>query len=333
MSDRKPKFSVCIPAYNAGPYLGAAIESVLGQDFEDLELFVSDDRSDDETPQVCDAYRTDPRFRAERSQERLGQSGNWNRCLTHARGDYVMVLHADDQVAAGYLDKASAILDANADVGLVHCAVQHIDDAGEPLELQRLFDTDRVDREDLVLRKLLLEGCVINPAGVTVRRTVYDEVGPFTDRIVWGVDWHMWIRVALRASVGYLAEPLALYRHHGQSGTSTVMRTGRNARDEAWAIEDVFELVRHQRPELYSLRSAAIRGVAHRTWCHAEKMCELGDMPAARTGIRNAVRIWPGMGRQARVWGLWLATFTGYRSFAAVHSRKQRLTNALRHLT
>jgi hypothetical protein len=182
----------------------------------------------------------------------------------------------------------------------------------------------------MILRHLLLDGCVISPAGVTVRRSVYEKVGSFTDEIVWGVDWHMWIRIAIRFPLAYLAEPLARYRQHGHSGTSAVMRSGRNAQDETWAIQDLFELIQQIRPDLYHLRRAAVRGVAHRTWCHAEAMCELGDMAAARTGLRNALGIWPGMIRQPRVVGLWLATYTSYRWFAAAHSRKDRIVRRLR---
>lgn len=324
----QPRVSVCIPSHNAAAFLPAAIDSVLAQDYEDFELVVSDDASSDGTPAVCARY-ADPRFRAVRSEERLGQAGNWNRCLELARGDYVIVLHADDELLPGYLQRAAGVLDAHEDVGLVHCAVEHIDAGGAGLHVQRLFDADVVDRDGAVLRRLLLEGCVINPAGVMARREAFAGAGAFTDRIVWGVDWHMWIRIALRWPVAYLAEPLARYREHGHSGTTSVMASGRNARDETWVVQDVYPLIERLRPELGALRAATMRGVAHRTWCFAETACQDGDMAAARAGLRNAVGIWPGMVVQARVWGLWAATYTGYEWFAAAHAGKQRVTRAL----
>jgi glycosyltransferase involved in cell wall biosynthesis len=329
MSLRGPKVSVCIPAYNAAPYLRAAIDSVLAQQFGDYEVVVSDDASGDDTPQICEGY-SDPRFRTVRSEDRLGQSGNWNRCIELAQGAYVILLHADDELLPGYLEQAVAVLDAHADVGLVHCAVQHIDETGKPLELQQPLHEDRVDRDDVILRHLLLDGCVINPAGVMVRREAYQKAGAFTDQIVWGVDWHMWIRIALAWPVAYLAEPLARYRQHGHSGTSAVMASGRNATDETWAIEDVFGLIHKTRPELHDLKTAALHGVAHRTWCFAEAMCEAGDMAAARIGLRNAVRIWPGMARQARVWGLWIATYAGYPWFSRALARKNSIEGRFR---
>src|SRR5436305_739298 len=193
MTDTLPKVTVCMPAYNAGPYIGRAIESVLCQRFDDFELVVCDDASSDETLEVCRQY-DDARLRVERSEHRLGQSGNWNRCLELARGDYVILLHADDELRPAFLEQAVRALDENEDVGLVHCTVQHVDETGSPLTIQKLFEADTVDRDEVILRRLLLEGCIINPAGVLVRRSAFVAAGPFTDRIVWGVDWHMWIR-------------------------------------------------------------------------------------------------------------------------------------------
>jgi glycosyltransferase involved in cell wall biosynthesis len=265
-----------------------------------------------------------------RSEERLGQSGNWNRCVELASAPYVILLHADDELRPGYLRKAVGILDAHPDVGLVHCAVERIDEDGKTLGLQRLYDQDTIDRDGMTLRHLLFDGCVINPAGVMVRRAAYEATGPFTDRIVWGVDWHMWIRIALHWPVAYMADPLARYREHRQSGTTAVMASGRNARDETWAIEDLFDHIHKERSELYDLKPQALHGVAHRTWCFAEAMCEAGDMRAARVGLRNAVRIWPGMIREPKVWGLWAATYTSYRWFTAAHAGKARIAATLR---
>jgi glycosyltransferase involved in cell wall biosynthesis len=327
MPDRSPRVSVCIPSYNAARFLPAAIDSVLAQSFTDFELIVADDASTDDTPKICERYR-DRRFHAVRSHERLGQAGNWNRCIALARAEYVSLLHADDQLAPGYLQRAVAALDANDDAALVHCTVQNIDEGGNPLELHTLFGQDTVDRNDVTLRHLLLDGCVINPAGVTVRRRAYETVGPFPE-ITWANDWHMWIRIAIRWPVAYLAEPLALYRKHEHSLTSANMASGRNARDETWAADDLFDLIERTRPDLVELKAAVMRGVAHRTWCVAEAMCEGGNMPAARTGLRNALRIWPGMASQPRVWGLWAATYTGYRWFAIAHHYKRRIARRL----
>jgi glycosyltransferase involved in cell wall biosynthesis len=318
-----PAVSICIPAHNAARYLPKAIDSALAQEFEDFELVVLDNASTDETREICEAYR-DPRLRYE-YEATPGQSIAWNRCLDLASGEYVILLHADDELRPQFLTRAVELLDSHHDVGLVHCAVEHIDETGAPLQLQQLFDTDVLDRDEVVLRRLLLEGCKINPAGVIARREVYDSVGGFTDQVVWGVDWHMWIRIAMGWPVAYVSEPLARYRQHTASGTSGVMTSARNGTDERWVIDDVFRIARERRPDLLGLHREALRGVADRTWWLAERMCQEGEMRAARTGLRKAVASRPALITRGRSWALLAATYLGYDWFERVQRRKRRL--------
>lgn len=320
------KVSICIPTYNSGKFIGQTIESVLQQTFQDYELIVCDNVSTDETQEVCRKF-TDPRFKYLRFEEFVSQAGSWNRALEQANAEYVMLLHSDDVLLPTYLEKAVAVLDKNEDVGLVHCAVEHIDEKGQKLSLQQLYPEDFIDREEDLLRKLLLEGCAVNPVGVLVRKKVYEEVGNFTDKIVWGVDAHQWTRIALNFPMAYLAETLALYRQHTHSGTSGVMKTARNGSDEKWMIEDIFKQIPAEREELHQLYKAAIKQVAHRTWCHAEALCEKGDMQAARAGIRRAISIHPPMLFKSHVLTLWMASFLGYDWFKKMQTAKKSVLN------
>jgi glycosyltransferase involved in cell wall biosynthesis len=325
-----PKVSVCIPTYNTAKYVGQAIESVLQQDYQDYELIVCDNASTDETPGLVRRY-DDPRLQYVRFDEFVGQAANWNRCVELARGKYVVLLHSDDMLRPAFLRRAAGMLDRHPQIGLLHCVVQHVSQDGSHLHLQKLYEADVIDAEEKLLRKLLLEGCVVNPAGVMVQRKVYEAVGKFTEQIVWGVDWHMWTRIALRYPVAYLSEPLALYRQHQQSGTTGVLATARNGSDEVWMMNDIFRLIPAKRADLQALYAQAIRQVAHRTWCFAEELCQRGFGPATRAGVKRAVSIRPAMLMESRVWALWVASWIGYEWFARLHRLKRDVSgrNAL----
>jgi glycosyltransferase involved in cell wall biosynthesis len=321
VSQSAPKVSVCIPSYNGVPYLSETIDSVLSQLYEDFELVVSDDASDDDTPEVCERYN-DSRLRYERSGVRVGLAGNWNRCIALARGEYVTLLCQDDLLLPGYLRRAVAILDDHPDVGLLHCAVQLFDEAGIPLNLAPAYEdekcvvqceADRVDRDELELRQLLVFGNVIYAPGVMVRHCVYETVGRFCERLDWCPDWHMWIRIALRWPIAYLAQPLALFRWHPHSATAACLASGRHVCDEHWAVEDVFQLIRETRPDLSHLKAAAMHANVDRACSVAEMLWQRGDMTAARAGLQNAVRIYPEMRRQPRVRELLQASDTRSR--------------------
>ncbi len=88
-----PTVSVIVPAYNCGPYLGEALDSVLGQTLPPCEVIVVDDGSTDDTPGVCAAYGD--RIRYVRQPNR-GPSAARNAALALAKGDYLALLDADD---------------------------------------------------------------------------------------------------------------------------------------------------------------------------------------------------------------------------------------------
>jgi glycosyltransferase involved in cell wall biosynthesis len=319
-----PKVSVCIPTYNTARYLGAAIDSVLAQSYEDFELVICDNASTDGTQELCSAY-ADKRIKYLRFETLVGQAANWNRCLDHAGCDFIVLLHADDVLLPDYVERATHMMKDHPEAGMVHCAVKYINTDGTEICLRQLYPEDQILPGDQIFKKLLLEGCIVNPAGVMVRREVYERVGQFTDRIVWGVDWHMWLRIAINFPVAYIAEPLALYREHGQSGTTGVMATARNGSDEIWMIEDILSTLPIDRKDLAAIRRPAIRQAAHRTWCFAEEMCRLGYPGATRAGIRKSIGIRPAMMFEGRVWALWAASYLGYEWFSKAQGARRKL--------
>src|SRR5215467_10533665 len=115
----KPPVGVFIPAHNAAPYVGVAIESVLAQTYSPLTLLVLDDASTDATQQVVKPYLADARVSYVRNDINLGMSRNWNKGLAltaHCR--YVAKLDADDYYMPDFLQHAIAALESNREVGL-----------------------------------------------------------------------------------------------------------------------------------------------------------------------------------------------------------------------
>ena len=95
-----PKISVCIPTYNYAHYISFAVESVLNQQFTDFELIIVDDCSKDNTEEVVSRFLYDKRVSFEKNERNLGLVGNWNKCLSKARGEYIKFVFADDMLAS-----------------------------------------------------------------------------------------------------------------------------------------------------------------------------------------------------------------------------------------
>jgi GT2 family glycosyltransferase len=108
--------TVGLPTYNRAGSLKRAIESVLAQSHSDLELVISDNASDDATPEVCRrAADRDPRVRYVRQRTNRGLTGNFNTVLRQAGGRYVMVLADDDWLEADYIARCVEVLETQAD--------------------------------------------------------------------------------------------------------------------------------------------------------------------------------------------------------------------------
>ncbi len=89
MTSGAPRVSIGLPVFNGERYLARAIDSILAQDFRDLELVVCDNASTDRTAEICAAYaRRDPRVRYHRNPRNLGAGPNYDRCFHLARGEY-----------------------------------------------------------------------------------------------------------------------------------------------------------------------------------------------------------------------------------------------------
>src|ERR1700687_633000 len=107
----QPLVSIGLPTYNRAVGLGRAIESVLAQDYRNIELIVSDNASTDETERLCTEYcRRDSRVRYLRQETNRGAISNFRAVVAHAQGEFFMWLGDDDWLDQGYLSECLRII-------------------------------------------------------------------------------------------------------------------------------------------------------------------------------------------------------------------------------
>lgn len=132
------KFSIIIPAYK-DVYFEEAINSILNQTYNDWELIILDDCSPGRIADITKKYIIDGRIRYCRNSVNVGANNvvdNWNKCLSMARGEFLLCMGDDDMLYADCLSVYSRYIDEYPEYNLFHCATVIIDEKSELYSIQ-----------------------------------------------------------------------------------------------------------------------------------------------------------------------------------------------------
>lgn len=212
----RPLVSVCIPTYNGGVLLRAAVDSVLAQTWADFELIVIDDCSNDGSMDYLQDIR-DARLRCIRNERNLGPEGNWNRCLAEARGSLFKLLPHDDLLAPECLAQQVSVLQADETqrIALVFSARQVIGPDGKVLTRRGLSGQlgGRKSAQAL-MRECLYRGTNVigEPGAVLLRKSLADRIGAFDGRNAYLIDLDYWFRLLAHGDGYYCDSALASFR-------------------------------------------------------------------------------------------------------------------------
>jgi len=207
-----PNVSVILPVYNGENYLRFAIESVLGQTFQDFELIVVDDGSSDATPEVVRGYGERVRYVR---QENTGVAGAFNHGLRLAAGRYFSWLSHDDVFHETKLEKQVAALGRLEGPAVCYTDIQMIDSRGEVVMEHELPEYGRGE----TLRHVLTGGPICSACySVMYDRRCIEEVGMYSETWRYTQDVDMLSRFARRFPLVRVAGPLMQVREHESRG-------------------------------------------------------------------------------------------------------------------
>ena len=222
-----PLVSVCIPAYNSARYIRATMESVLGQKYENIELVVVDDCSKDDTVEIVRSVR-DPRVRLVRNEKNLGMTGNWNKCLAEARGEYIKLICADDVLYEDSIEKELGALLAHPEVTLAMSDTSLIDEEGKRTGcFKRYPGSGLLDGRKVAKRALIFKSFFGAPCNTLFPRSSYERAGGFDPEFPYILDFDLWLRMACLGKIYVIHEELNGFRDRNDSNTGTLINSGR----------------------------------------------------------------------------------------------------------
>jgi glycosyltransferase involved in cell wall biosynthesis len=210
----RPLVSVVIPAYNAEPYIGEAIESVLAQTYSPLELIVVDDGSTDRTAAVAGAYSELTVI----TQENAGPSAARNRGVIAARGEFLAFHDSDDAMTPDKLAVQVGLLLDNPGTGCVLAEQELLVEPGA--ELPFWVEGSKVPTVMPPRPPELADEPAVHPMTMVVRSEVFEQIGPFDESMRAAEDFD-WLLRASEAGVeiARLSKVLLRRRVHAESLT------------------------------------------------------------------------------------------------------------------
>ncbi len=272
--------SIVVPTYNYGHLLPRALDSVIGQMADDVELIVVDDGSCDNTNEVLATYAARcPRLHAIH-QANAGAAAARNHGIREAHGHYVLLLDADDELLPNALSTLRSVVKKKPDVGMVLGAQLSVSSDGRE-RLRLASPVPAASPQELTRLYLLQKRISITHCCSLFRRDLLLQ-RPYPEQLRSGEDIPVFAYLLVSAPVVTIDVPLARIYKHGDS-----LRHSRD-NEEAYALCMVYEVFAHLPLECQYLRK---RYTAQRYLSLFRAALNAGDLAQARRFYCNAIRL------------------------------------------
>lgn len=196
--------TVAIPSYNKEAQIKRCLESVLKNAADIDRIVLIDNCSTDKTLEIAQSFA--PKIECIKNESNLGMSGNFNRCIGLCATDWLMILHADDEMLPGAIARYRELIEKHPRVGLIHAdsyTVTENDEASRSYHPRRTRELYEAGTEAL--------SCPYGVcSAVIVKQAAYDQLGGFVVDSL-SSDVEMWARVASHYPVGSINEPTVIY--------------------------------------------------------------------------------------------------------------------------
>lgn len=219
----KPLVSICIPVYNGQRFLVPTLESLINQDYENIEIIILDNLSEDDTENICRSFvdRCN-KVRYIKDNKRVSVSEGVKRVFQHAKGTVFMVACDDDIYLPCYVSKLMSIMHSNPDVGLVYSGMGYVNEDGvKSLENipERYFFRSRYSKLYNYARYLLFR-CPVPSSFGLIRADLHREAIKYYYRVDhrgWDHDNLFMLRLLSLAKVESTKEVFFYYRQRDRS--------------------------------------------------------------------------------------------------------------------
>lgn len=236
----EPLVSVIIPTYNAEKFVIDSIESVLNQDYKNLEIIISDDCSTDNTKQVILDFLKGKNLNFIKlffNTKNLGVTKNGNQCLMACTGKYIAFLAGDDLMLPTKITTQINYLESHPQCVISYHNIEVFEsDTNKTLYFYNSFFRNRA-RSGKV-KDLIKYGCFCGGCSMMIRKENIPSDG-YDEEFTIGSDWLLWISTLLEGGeIHYINKVLSKYRRHSNNITNRNSPQSKNSFYQALCISN-----------------------------------------------------------------------------------------------
>lgn len=208
------KVSIAIVSYNNEKYLRSCIESALNQTESNIEVVLVDDNSTDHSYQIACEYKD--QIRLYRNERNLGECGNTNRCVELCTGEYITILHSDDELLPTFAETLSLVLDTYPKADMVSGEREEIDEEGNVFTLAPFYDDSYLIPGELQAKVFMFTTfvfcqCMYRSSAIKHQGSLREFANP---------DGLLGFTICLNSdSFAYVQKVVARYRVHSETAT------------------------------------------------------------------------------------------------------------------
>lgn len=246
MVSKPPLVSICIPTYNGSKFIQEALESALNQTYKNIEIIISDDKSQDDTLEIIRVLleqTTIPFFIYNHTPQGIGE--NWNNCVRNSNGEYIKFLFQDDLLRNDCIEKMMDLMLCSTNVGMVYSRRNFIYDSDNNEHLNWIKRCGVLHQKwfKLSIKEEVLEGKIYlkdpellneplnkigEPTAVLLNIECFKKVGFFDKELKQSLDFEYWYRLMKFFKVGFLDDELVTFRLHTNQTTFVNQRNQLN---------------------------------------------------------------------------------------------------------
>lgn len=227
---KDPFISVIIPNYNHARFLDERIQSVLNQTYKNFEVIILDDKSTDNSVEVIEKFRHNPKIAHIIYNEKNSGSTfkQWSKGFSLAKGDYIWIAESDDSCEYTLLENLVKKIDENIVVAYARSLQIDENNNKRPYFLQKFIEPQDfiMKGETYIKQYLSINNYISNASSAIFRKDIAITLNPQYSEMKGEGDWLFWIEMLECGDIAFINKPLNFFRQHSNNTTQQLGNNG-----------------------------------------------------------------------------------------------------------